>query len=274
MTEPTMSELLDAEPTVFEAWSAVMGDVQFVSKDSRNKDQGFNFRGIDAVMSAVGPPLRRHRVTVIPTVEDYALRQYQTRNGTTMTNYAVKVTYRVYGPAGDFFEGVTVGEAADAGDKAMSKAHSVAFRTFLLQALCIPTDEPDPDAESHEAIDPTGHLVERLQAATSAWAKDDARRQVMKDQAKQQGWPDRIGGYSPDQIEAAAVLAERLNDNEDPFLGESASSQNPPVGSADAPPDPSTANADGQADEQDPGDASQLSLADPGSVNEQEDSDA
>jgi len=36
----------------------------------------------------------------------------------------------------------------------VSKAHSVAYRTLLLQALCIPTDEPDPDAASHERAAP------------------------------------------------------------------------------------------------------------------------
>lgn len=38
----------------------------------------------------------------------------------------------------------------DSGDKATAKAMSVAFRTALLQALCLPTDEIDPDAESYE----------------------------------------------------------------------------------------------------------------------------
>ena len=38
----------------------------------------------------------------------------------------------------------------DAGDKATAKAMSVAFRTALLQSLCLPTDDIDPDAQSYE----------------------------------------------------------------------------------------------------------------------------
>ena len=38
----------------------------------------------------------------------------------------------------------------DSGDKATAKAMSVAFRTALLQALALPTDEPDPDSQSYE----------------------------------------------------------------------------------------------------------------------------
>jgi len=39
---------------IFAALSAVMGEVSSVSKDERNTGQGFNFRGIDAVVNAVG----------------------------------------------------------------------------------------------------------------------------------------------------------------------------------------------------------------------------
>ncbi|NKU87713.1 hypothetical protein GS884_09095 [Rhodococcus hoagii] len=56
----------------------------------------------------------------------------------------------MFGPAGDSFSGSAYGEAADAGDKAVSKAQSVAYRTFLLQGLTVPTEERDPDADVHE----------------------------------------------------------------------------------------------------------------------------
>ena len=68
----------------------------------------------------------------------------------------VKVTYRVYGPSGDSIHGKVAAEAMDFGDKAIAKAMSVAYRTFLLQALTIPTDEPDPDSESYERGVPNG----------------------------------------------------------------------------------------------------------------------
>jgi len=127
-----------------------MGQVQRIGKTDRNAAQNFNFRGIDATMSAVGPALREHRVFVIPKAKQITTDTYSTRGGAVMRNATVLVEWMVVGPAGDTFTGCTYGEAADAGDKAVSKAHSVAYRTFLLQALCIPTDEPDPDASSHE----------------------------------------------------------------------------------------------------------------------------
>lgn len=140
----------DGPPSVHVALSRVMADVQSISKEQRNTQQNYNFRGVDAVVNAVGPALREHGVIVVPTHVEYDDERYQTKKGAEMKGVTVRITFRFYGPNGDFVEAMAAGEAADAGDKAMPKAHSVAYRTLLLQALCIPTDEPDPDAVSVE----------------------------------------------------------------------------------------------------------------------------
>ena len=137
-------------PTVHQALNKVMGDVQAVKKDSKNQAQRFNFRGIDAVMNAVGPALRKHGVTILPEDVDVHRSNGTTSNGKPTAEVVLKVTYRVYGPGGDSVHGRVAAEAMDFGDKAIAKAMSVAYRTFLLQALTIPTDEPDPDGELYE----------------------------------------------------------------------------------------------------------------------------
>ena len=137
-------------PTVHQAISRVMGDVQSVRKDSKNQKQGFSFRGIDAVMNAVGPVLRKHGVTIIPEDVDVHRSNGTTANGKQTAEVVIKVTYRVYGPGGDSINGRVAAEAMDLGDKAVTKAMSVAYRTFLLQALTIPTDDPDPDSVTYE----------------------------------------------------------------------------------------------------------------------------
>lgn len=137
-------------PTVAQAWSAVMGDVTALGKNQKNNQQGFKFRGIDDVMNLVGPVLRQHGVSIIPTVEKVKSRDFTTKSGTLMHEVHVTVCYTIYGPGGDDIVGSASGESADAGDKATPKAMSVAYRTFLLQALCLPTDEPDPDSQSTE----------------------------------------------------------------------------------------------------------------------------
>jgi len=141
---------------VFEALQAVMASVGAVKKGDRNTQGNFNFRGIDAVTNAVYPALVEHGVLVVPKVLSY---DYGTvvvgHKRTEMGHARPTVEFTFYGPAGDRIEAVTAGEAFDSGDKATAKAHSVAFRTALLQTLCLPTDEPDPDAHSYERAQKT-----------------------------------------------------------------------------------------------------------------------
>ena len=142
--------------TVHQALSRVMGDVQTVRKDSKNQAQKFLFRGIDAVLNAVGPALRKHGVTILPEDVEVHRSNGTTTSGKQTAEVVIKVTYRIYGPNGDSIHGKVAAEAMDFGDKAIAKAMSVAYRTFLLQALTIPTDEPDPDSESYERGAPNG----------------------------------------------------------------------------------------------------------------------
>ena len=143
---------------VYQALNAVMRDVQAVRKGDRNTHGGFNFRGIDAVTNAVGPALREHGVIVVPNVLD---AQYDVvhvgKQQTIMSRVVLRIEWKWYGPEGDFITCVTQGEAFDSGDKATAKAHSVAFRTAMLQTLALPTDEKDPDVDTYErAHEPTG----------------------------------------------------------------------------------------------------------------------
>ena len=171
-------------PTVIELMAKVMGAVQAVRKADRNQQQGFNFRGIDAVVNAVGPALREHGVVVVPLAEHVEHEAYTTKNGAQMRNTTLRVRFRFYGPAGDWIEAVTIGEASDAGDKSVSKAHSVAFRTALLQALAIPTDEPDPDSAVYEraqAAQPQPDHRSMLRAAIAAACKGMSRAEIEAD---------------------------------------------------------------------------------------------
>ncbi|WKD60893.1 ERF superfamily protein [Corynebacterium ciconiae DSM 44920] len=153
---------MSEKPTIVEALSAVMKDVSHVAKNDENTHQRFKFRGIDAVMNACGPALRKHGVIAVPSVLDAQYSSMPTRNGGQATVCRLQMKVDWYGPAGDSLSTVVWGEAFDNGDKATAKAHSVAFRTAFLQTLCLPTDEPDPDHDTYEAIDPSQVRAEEL----------------------------------------------------------------------------------------------------------------
>jgi hypothetical protein len=146
MTEPT-------QPTVNQAIVDVMRDVQGIRKGDKavgGDGRQYNFRGVDAVVNAVGPVLREHGVVVVPSrMLELTVERYETKKGTAMMGVMLHAEWRWIGPAGDSITAESWGQASDAGDKAVPKAHSVAYRTMFLETLCIPTDEPDPDLENH-----------------------------------------------------------------------------------------------------------------------------
>jgi hypothetical protein len=127
-----------------------MEDAGAVRKTERNTHQNFNFRGIDSVVNAVSPAFRKHGVVVVPQINDIA---YETvtigQNRTQMGHVRVNVTYTFFAPDGSSVASTVCAESMDSGDKATAKAMSVAFRTALLQTLCLPTDDTDPDADTY-----------------------------------------------------------------------------------------------------------------------------
>lgn len=142
---------MSTHDNVYKALSAVMADVGAVKKGDFNEGQRFNFRGIDSVVNAVSPALRKHGIVVTPKIHtiDYSTVEVG-RNRTPMGHVRVVVEYTFTHESGGAVSATVPGEAMDSGDKATAKAMSVAFRTALLQALCLPTDEPDPDSQSYE----------------------------------------------------------------------------------------------------------------------------
>lgn len=135
---------------IVEALTLVMADVSAVRKQERNSQQGFMFRGIDAVTKAVAPALRTHKIVVTPRVLEHTHGTVEMgQKRTPMSHVTVVVEYTFTATDGTALSCSVLGEAMDSGDKATPKAMSVAFRTALLQALCLPTDDPDPDASSY-----------------------------------------------------------------------------------------------------------------------------
>ena len=133
----------------------VMRSVDHVGKGDFNSHQKFNFRGIDGVLNAVGPALREHNVVVYPRLHDVAYEEVKTSGGKASTACRVVVDYVFASVDGSTVETRVAAESWDTGDKAMPKAMSVAMRTALIQALALPTDEPDPDSFTYtrEAAD-------------------------------------------------------------------------------------------------------------------------
>lgn len=136
---------------IYEAIAAVMGEIGAVGKTSKNAQQGFMFRGIDAVMNAINPALIKYKVFIVPEVLEQTREERTNSKGTTLIYSVCKIKYTFYAEDGSSVAATVIGEGMDTGDKATNKAMSIAFKYACFQVFCIPTEEmKDPDAECHE----------------------------------------------------------------------------------------------------------------------------
>lgn len=169
---------------VFQAILEVQRKVTHVEKgDQYNGGQTrFAYRGIDRVVQALSPAMRETGLLMLPA--DVALTEYTqvtTAGGKLASLARVLVTYRLLSVDEPGETTVIVpGEAMDSGDKSISKAMSVAWRTALIQVFNLPTGEPDPDSEVFVVTQPA---TTRTEAAMQRTAEYDA---VVAD------WKERI----------------------------------------------------------------------------------
>lgn len=136
---------------IYSAICGVMNDVGAVGKNSKNTQQNFMFRGIDAVMNALSPALIKNKVFVVPEVTNEERTERTNSKGNVLFYTRLSVTYRFYTVDGSYVEAKVIGEAMDTGDKATNKAMSIAYKYACFQVFNIPTEEmKDPDAECHD----------------------------------------------------------------------------------------------------------------------------
>lgn len=155
---------------VYEKIAAVIAELSKIgiAKSSRNTQQGYAFRGIDQVYSALSPLLARHGLCILPRVTDRQVTERQGRNGGALFYTTLTVAFDfVAAEDGSSHTVVTVGEAMDAGDKSSNKAMSAAFKYAAFMTFCVPTEgENDADAQTHEVAAYDPEIVAKIEAFT------------------------------------------------------------------------------------------------------------
>lgn len=143
--------------TIHEAIAEIMREGYAIGKNSKNQQQGFMYRGIDAVMNTFQPLLAARGVFVVPEVLEQTREERQTAKGGNLIYSLLKVKYTFYASDGSSVSAIVIGEGMDSADKASNKAMSVAFKYALFQVFCIPTEEmrdADPDGTTPEESKP------------------------------------------------------------------------------------------------------------------------
>ena len=178
-----------------------------IKKGSVNQQQGFMFRGIDAVYNALAPALVKHGLLILPRIIERTVTERQTQRGGLLFYVVVKAEFEfVSVEDGSKHTVVTYGEAMDSGDKATNKAMSIAYKYAAFQTFCIPTEETaiDADAEVHNVAPRTPDQILK-DFTNSAMAITDLN--ILK---KEFGETWKLLRKTPEQSKAKEVYKSEL----------------------------------------------------------------
>lgn len=144
------------EKQIYKSINAIQSDLAKVgiSKDRRNQQQGYAFRGIDDVYAALAPLLAKHNVCILPRTTEHKVIERQTQRGGVLFYTTVRVEFDfVSSIDSSVHTCIIYGEAMDSADKSTNKAMSAAYKYACLQTFCIPTEgDNDADATTHEPV--------------------------------------------------------------------------------------------------------------------------
>jgi len=120
-----------------------------IAKAQRNVQQGYAFRGIEAAMNELSPLLVKHGISVTTRYSDLSVTERfkgDPKDGKAMRFCTLKGAFTFAAEDGSSVTSECFGEAMDSGDKAVTKAQSIAFRTALFQQFVVPTMAMDPES--------------------------------------------------------------------------------------------------------------------------------
>jgi hypothetical protein len=141
---------------VYAAINAVQADLakEGITKNRKNQQQGYNFRGIDDVYNALSPLLAKHGLCILPRILTRDVQERATQKGGVLFYVTVEAEFDfVCAEDGSSHVVRTFGEAMDSADKATNKAMSAAYKYAAFQAFAIPTEgDHDADAQTPQVV--------------------------------------------------------------------------------------------------------------------------
>ena len=198
------------EGKIYSAISKAMVEIGAVGKNQKNQQQGFMYRGIDAVMNAINPALSNNGIFVVPEVLEQTREERTTSKGNLLIYSICKVKYTFFAEDGSSISAVVIGEGMDSGDKATNKAMSVAFKYACFQVFCIPTEEMvDPEVEVHEVKPQTQAKEEKKESAK------DLYKETPEEKAENEKMMEEVGKEKISAVMLKA-LQKKLSDDKIP----------------------------------------------------------
>lgn len=170
---------------IFQHLNDIMGDIGAIKKEKSGTGISYKFRGIDQVYAALQPLLIKHKVIVLPTkTRDVRYDELESKGGSALNYCRLTQEYTFFSCTDDSWVACEMpGEAMDTSDKSTNKALSAAFKYLSFQGFCIPTDDPDQDADSQSyEIKPRSQRQGAVEPACPKCQKSGLRKSNFKAQ--------------------------------------------------------------------------------------------
>lgn len=144
-----------AAPLIYGRMADILAAVTPIGKGRKNKEQGYQYRGIDDIYNEMHDLFAAARVFVTCAALELNRSVRPTAKGGTMNVVDGRFMIRFTTEDGSFVEFPVGGEAQDSGDKATNKAASAALKYAIMQTFLIPTAEvKDSEADAEEPAAP------------------------------------------------------------------------------------------------------------------------
>lgn len=205
-----------APTNVIAALARVMEELPGIGKGDTS-EQGYSYRGIEAITKEAQHLLGKHCVVFVPKVVRREVKDL-TINNRPWTEDQAEILYTVYGPGGvdDKIEvGPLWGLGRDNSDKGMNKAMTQAFKYALIQTLCIGDSKDDADAgPAHEADakqappDPDKEVRSQLRQRIAALPPE--QREEIRNFCDEHKIPRVTSKMDDDQLEAVTAKLDAM----------------------------------------------------------------
>lgn len=151
-----------------------------IAKLRKNKEQNYQFRGIDDLYNELCSMLADAYIVHFPFVVERIREQHKTGSGKPMMGTCVTVDYHFYSAKdGSHVTARTIGEGFDLSDKSSNKSMSSAHKYALIQTFNIPVvGSEDGDNDDHRLGADKGAVASR------GGAKDEEKKTGAKPEIK------------------------------------------------------------------------------------------
>lgn len=134
--------------------ATIMGELERLTKDGKSDQLRYKFVRDADVFDTVREQLARYNIAFFPAVTGYDQTPITSKNGAAGYHTVISLEFTfVCGDTGETFKSLWAGESDSYDDKGISKAITLAQKTFLLKTFVLSTGDPndDPDSRNEEA---------------------------------------------------------------------------------------------------------------------------